>query len=77
MSRRGQLNAAELEFRLAPKESSWFQPTEGLRVEKVTKRFWWPHRYARRRMRLYVTLVVGHHYFDARGARVYMPWERQ
>lgn len=76
MERRGQLSAAEREFSLAPKEPSFTQPTDGLRAEKVTKRFWWPHPYAKDRGLLWRNVVVGYHYYDARGQRVLMPWEQ-
>lgn len=44
------------------------------RAERIYKRFWWPHPYARQRGLLWVKVVVGYRYFDTDGREVVPFW---
>ena len=74
MSTRGKLNAGECEWGLEPLESPASKiPLPQPRVEKVTKRFWWPHPYARQAGLLWRNVVVAYRYYDAQGRELRGP----
>lgn len=75
MSHRGKLNAGEREWGLQPLEPAVVKtPLSPPRVERVTKRFWWPHPYARQAGLLWRNVVVAYRYYDAQGRELSGPF---
>lgn len=72
-SSQGRRRAAEREWQLAPLAAKPEPPAASpARIERVYKRFWWPHPYARERGLLWRKVVVGYRYYDARGRQLYV-----